>query len=98
MSFVLLPLMLLALYFLVIRPQQQRVRNQQAVVASLSVGDEVMSTSGIIGRIVALSDHVATLEVAAGVELRIARGAIARKMLEDNEVEIEEADRSLEKD
>ncbi len=80
MLFVLTPLMLLALYAVVIRPQQQRVRAQQAVIASLEVGDEVMSSAGILGRITALDDEIATLEVAPGTELRIARGAIARRL------------------
>ena len=80
MLFALIPFMLLVMYLLVIRPQQQRMRQQQAVVASLSVGDEVMSSAGIIGTISALDDEVATLEVAPGVALRIARGAIARRM------------------
>lgn len=82
MSFVLIPFMLLVLYLLVIRPQQKRVRQQQAVVASLAVGDEVMSSAGIIGVITALDDEVATMEVAPGVALRIARGAIARRMVD----------------
>jgi preprotein translocase subunit YajC len=80
MSYLILPLLLLAMYFLVIRPQQQRIRAQQALVAALEVGDEVVSSAGIYGRITSLSDEIATLEVADGVELRLARGAVARRL------------------
>jgi preprotein translocase subunit YajC len=82
MQFLILPLLLLAMYFLVIRPQQQRIRAQQAVVASLEEGDEVISSAGIYGRITSLGDDIVTLEVADGVELRLARGAIARRLTE----------------
>jgi preprotein translocase subunit YajC len=85
MSFLILPLLLLAMWFLVIRPQQQRIRAQQALVAALEEGDEVVSSSGIYGRITSLTDEIATLEVADGVELRVARGAIARRLPPDDE-------------
>ena len=80
MQYLILPLLLLAMYFLVIRPQQQRIRAQQALVAALREGDEVVSSAGIYGRITSLTDEIAILEVADGVELRIARGAIARRL------------------
>jgi preprotein translocase subunit YajC len=83
MQYLILPLLLLAMYFLVIRPQQQRIRAQQALVAALREGDEVVSSAGIYGRITSLTDEIATLEVADGVELRIARGAIARRLSQD---------------
>ena len=86
MQYLILPLLLLAMYFLVIRPQQQRIRAQQALVAALEVGDEVVSSAGIYGRIVALTDEIAMLEVADGVELRIARGAIARRSRHDEPI------------
>jgi len=86
MSFIILPLLLLAMYFLVIRPQQQRIRAQQALVSALEEGDEVVSSAGIYGRILELNDETAILEVADGVELKIARGAIARRLEPSTEV------------
>lgn len=75
----LLPLALLfgVMYFVLIRPQKQRVRAQQALVSSLSVGDEVMTIGGIFGRIVALRDDEATIETTPGTLLRCRRSAIA---------------------
>ena len=73
----LFPLIFLALmWILLIRPQQQRVRRQQELVASLVVGDEVITAGGILGRIVSLDDDEALLEVAPGVVLRVLRPAV----------------------
>jgi preprotein translocase subunit YajC len=66
------------LWFLFIRPQQRRVREHSALVASVQPGDEVVLSAGIYGRIVDLGPDELTLEVAPGVELRVARQAILR--------------------
>ena len=89
MGLLLLPLMFLALWVIVILPQQRRMRAHQALVAVLEEGDEVMTTSGIIGTITAIDDEVLHLEVAPRVTLRIVRAAIAQRM---NEPEPEVAD------
>lgn len=80
MQYIILPALLLLMYLLVIRPQQQRIREQQQLVASLQVGEEVISSAGIFGTITALTDEVATLAVADGVQIRVARPAIARRI------------------
>jgi len=82
MGLIFLPLMFLALWAIVILPQQRRMRAHQALVSVLQEGDEVMTTSGIIGTITAIDDEVLHLEVAPGVRLRIVRAAIARRMNE----------------
>jgi preprotein translocase subunit YajC len=76
-SLLFLPLLVI-LYFLMVRPQQQRLRAQRALVASIEVGDEVVTTAGMFGTITHLDADVATLEIAEGVEVRIARAAIGR--------------------
>jgi preprotein translocase subunit YajC len=77
------PLIVLAVTFvllwvLFILPQQRRVRAHQALVASIQPGDQVILSAGIYGRIVALGPEEMTLEVAPGVELRVARQAVLR--------------------
>ncbi len=57
--------------------QRRRGRENQRLQSSLGVGDEVMTTSGLIGTITALDDIVATLEVSPGVSIRFNRRAIA---------------------
>jgi preprotein translocase subunit YajC len=69
----LLPLAVLAL---LMRQQQRRLRQHQALVAGLEVGDEVVTTSGIFGTIIDLDDDIAMLEVAPGVTLKVAKRAI----------------------
>jgi preprotein translocase subunit YajC len=78
----LFPLLLVgAVYFLMLRPQQQRVARQRHLVASIEVGDEVVTAGGIIGHVQRLDDERIWLEVAPGVELTLLRGAIAQKVL-----------------
>jgi preprotein translocase subunit YajC len=79
-SLIILPIMLVLMYLLVIRPQQRRMREHQALVSSLQVGDEVVSSAGMYGRIVELGDEVITLDVADGVHIRLARAAIGRRI------------------
>jgi preprotein translocase subunit YajC len=74
-----LVVMLLIAWLLVIMPQQRRVRAHQAVVNDLHEGDEVMTTSGILGRINSIDGDLLRLEVAPGIELRVVKGAIARR-------------------
>ena len=78
------PLVLLALlalmYFMLIRPQQQRARAQRALVTSLQEGDEVFTVGGLVGRIVRLDDEHAEIETLPGTVLRFRRMAIAGRV------------------
>jgi preprotein translocase subunit YajC len=93
MGIIFLPLMFLALWAIVILPQQRRMKAHRALVSVLEVGNEVMTTSGIIGTITAIDDEVLHLEVAPGVTLRIVRAAIAQRMNQpEPEPELADAD------
>jgi preprotein translocase subunit YajC len=74
-------------YFLLIRPQQKRARAQRALVSSIQVGDEVMTTGGIFGTISEIDDDEGTIavEIAPGTRIRMVRSAIARRLTEDDE-------------
>ncbi len=78
----LLPLvgLLAIMYFVLIRPQQRRVKAQRALVTSLEVGDDVVTIGGIFGRIVTIDDGEATVETTPGVVLRCRRAAIATRI------------------
>ena len=67
-------------YFMLIRPQQKRMKEQQAMLAKLATGDEVVTSGGILGRIVEVGEIFVTLEVADGVRLRVQRTQIAQLM------------------
>ena len=84
------PLLLVgAVYFLMLRPQQQRVARQRQLVASLDVGDEVVTAGGIIGFVRRLDEERLWLEVAPGIEITLLRGAVAQRVIppaaDDNE-------------
>jgi preprotein translocase subunit YajC len=68
----------LAFFLLMVRPQRRRAAAHRDFVASLSVGDEVITSGGIFGTIRGLTDDTAELEIASGTVLRIARIAIAQ--------------------
>jgi len=80
----LIPLVLLAgfMWLLLIRPQQQRVRRQQALLAALAVGDEVVTAGGIVGRIVRLDDDRMDMEIAPGVVVPFVRAAVSHRLSE----------------
>jgi preprotein translocase subunit YajC len=65
-------------FFFVVRPQRRQIAAHRALVERLTVGDEVITAGGLYGTIRALRDDTIELEVADGVVVRMARGAIAR--------------------
>ena len=67
-------------YFLLIRPQQKKAKDHQNMVSKLSAGDEVVTSGGILGRIVEVSDAFVTLEVADSVRLKIQKGQVTSLM------------------
>lgn len=75
--FLLIPV---AMYFLLIRPQRRRQREQAAMQSSIDVGDEVMTTSGVYGFITGFDGDIVWLEVDDNVQIRIARAAVQRKV------------------
>src|ERR1700730_11898415 len=79
MGYLLLPILLILMYLVLLRPQQQRLRSQRQLVASIDVGDEIITAGGIIGRIVALTDDTASIEVADGVVIDFLRAAVSRR-------------------
>jgi preprotein translocase subunit YajC len=68
----------LAFFFLIVRPQRRRAAAHQRFVATLSVGDEVMTSGGVFGTIRGLQDDTVELEVAPRTVIRVARPAIAQ--------------------
>jgi preprotein translocase subunit YajC len=75
-----LGLLVAAFLVLIVRPQRRQMAAHRALVASLQVGDDVMTGSGIYGTIRGLDDETVDLEVSPDVVLRVARGAIAQRV------------------
>jgi preprotein translocase subunit YajC len=76
----LLPLLLLAaMWFLLILPQQRKMKAQKSMQSSLKAGDDILMTSGIYGTVTELEDGDTMLvEISQDVEVRIARGAVLK--------------------
>jgi len=67
-------------YFLLIRPQQKKAREHQALVSKLATGDEVVTNGGMLGRVTDVGDTFVTLEIAEGVRVKVQRFQIAQLM------------------
>jgi len=80
MSYAIIPLLLVVMYFLLLRPQQQRLRKQRELISSIDVGDDVVTAGGLIGRVLALKDDRAWIDVGDGVSIEFLRAAINRKL------------------
>jgi len=91
-----LPLLLMGVvfYFLLIRPQSQRRRAQLEMQSDVEVGDEVVTTAGIYGTITDIDDDygIVTVEVAPNTDVRMARAAIAQRLVDDDEFVDEDED------
>lgn len=83
------------LFAVLIIPRQRELRRHQELVASIAVGDEVMTGTGIYGTIHDLDDDHVHLEVAPGVVIKLARRAVAAKVDDEAGARVEhEADGS----
>jgi preprotein translocase subunit YajC len=74
----LLPLVLIfvVFYFLLIRPQAKRAKEHKAMVAALAVGDEVVTSGGMLARVTEMGEQFLTVEVADGVRIKVQRHTI----------------------
>jgi preprotein translocase subunit YajC len=67
-------------YFLLIRPQQKKLKEHQTLVSRLSAGDEVVTNGGILGRITEVGETFVTLEVADGMRIKVQKVQIGSLM------------------
>ena len=75
----LFPIILIAaFYFLLIRPQQKRAKEHQAMLSKIATGDEVVTTGGILGRVADVGDGFLTLEIADGVRIKVQKAQVSQ--------------------
>ena len=80
-SFLPLILIFLIMYFLLIRPQQKKLKDHKAMVEALRRGDQVLTAGGIIGKVTKVGDDAALeVEIADGVKVKVARHTITQVM------------------
>nr|WP_028448917.1 MULTISPECIES: preprotein translocase subunit YajC [Chitinibacter] len=82
MSFLPMIVIFVIFWFLMIRPQQKKAKEHQAMLTALQKGDEVVTNGGIVGRIVKIKEQeqYLSIEIADGVEIVIQRAAIALRV------------------
>jgi preprotein translocase subunit YajC len=82
-SFLPIILIFVIFYFLLIRPQQRQKKEHQNLLSNLKVGDNVLTTGGIYGRVTGLKDDKVTLEISDKVRVKVNRGNIAGVVKQD---------------
>jgi preprotein translocase subunit YajC len=65
------------MYFVMIRPQQKRVKEHQAMVAAIRRGDTVVTSGGIIGKVTKVEEQELQVEIAEGVRVRLLKGTVS---------------------
>ncbi|PWE16646.1 preprotein translocase subunit YajC [Marinicauda salina] len=70
-------LIFVVFYFLLIRPQQQRVKQHREMISNLRRGDEVVTAGGLIGKVTRIADGEATVELADGVRVKVVKATLS---------------------
>jgi preprotein translocase subunit YajC len=83
LSFLPIILIFVIFYFLLIRPQQKQRKEHQNLLANIKVGDNVLTTGGIYGRITGIKDDKVTVEISDKVRVKVNRGHIAGVVKQD---------------
>ena len=73
MPFIMMAVFVVIFYFLLIRPQQKKQKEHQAMLGKLAAGDEVVTAGGILGRIVEVGEQFLTIEIADNVRIKVQR-------------------------
>jgi preprotein translocase subunit YajC len=79
-SFLPMVVIFVLFYFMLIRPQMKQAKAQREMISALQKGDEVATSSGIIGKITKVGDDIISLEIAAGVVINVQKPAIQAKL------------------
>src|SRR5271170_5537818 len=78
LSALMLPVLLLVVfYFLLIRPQSKRAKEQREMLSKIAVGDEIATTGGILGKVTEVGDQFLSLEIASGVTVKLQKFQVA---------------------
>jgi preprotein translocase subunit YajC len=76
MGFLPIILMFVLLYFLMIRPQMKRAKEQKQMIEALQKGDEVITAGGVLGRVTRIADAYVSLEIAPNTEVSVQKAAV----------------------
>jgi preprotein translocase subunit YajC len=77
MSFIIMMVAMFAImYFLIIRPQMKKAKEQKQIIESLQKGDEVITAGGVVGRITKMGEQYVTIEIAPNTEIVVQKAAV----------------------
>ncbi|MCA0403733.1 MAG: preprotein translocase subunit YajC [Proteobacteria bacterium] len=76
-SMILIAVMFVLFYFMLIRPQNKRAKEHRDLVSNLKKGDEIVTSGGILAKVVNLDEQYIKIAVATGIEISIQRGAVS---------------------
>ena len=79
-SFVPMIVIFVLFYFMLVRPQMKQAKEQRAMIEALKVGDEVVTSSGILGKVTKVADNVISLEIAPNIVISVQKPAIQAKL------------------
>lgn len=75
--FIMVGIFFAIMYFMIIRPQQKRQKDHQKLIGSLSKGDEVVTSGGMMGKILKVGENSIKVEVAEGVAVKLQKSSIS---------------------
>lgn len=75
-SLVMIAAIFVLFYFMLIRPQNKRAKEHRQLIGQLKKGDEVITTGGMLGKVVSLDEQFIKIEIANGVEISLQRSAV----------------------
>ena len=80
MGFLPMAVIFVLFWFLLIRPQQKKMKEHQQMLSEIVKGDEVATQGGIVGRVTKAGEQYLAIEIANGVEINVQRGAVTAKL------------------
>jgi preprotein translocase subunit YajC len=89
-GYVFILVLLLLMWFVLIRPQRRRQTEQQRMINSLEVGKEIVTAGGLYGTVTRLEDDEVRIRIAPDVEVRVAKRAVAAVLSPDDELDAAE--------
>jgi preprotein translocase subunit YajC len=82
-----LVILVAAFYFLIVRPQRRNAMIRRQLLSAVEVGDQIVTTGGVYGTVVAIDDDTLDVEIAPGVVVKLARGAVGARIAPESEYE-----------
>jgi preprotein translocase subunit YajC len=93
-----LVILVAAFYFLIVRPQRRNAMIRRQLLSAVEVGDEIVTTGGVYGTVVAIEDDTLDVEIAPGVVVKLARGAVGARIAPESEYDDDDEDEDDDED